>query len=146
MATLGMNMPTSSTVPAAATAAANYMANNFWISALFFMALLFCSQSLPLLTAQNPSTCKGPLELERAVGSRPSAGAYNALGAYFAQRNQFTCAIPAFESALRLEPNSVETRYNLGLALMQKGDRKQAATELRKVVLEKPDLVNARNA
>ena len=68
------------------------------------------------------------------------------LGAYFAQRNEFGCAIPAFDKSLQLDPKSWETRYNLGLALMQKGDRERASRELRLVVTQKPDLLNARNA
>jgi tetratricopeptide (TPR) repeat protein len=102
----------------------------------------FCRE---FLWAQTPA-CKGPLELEREAASRPSAAVYNALGAHFAQRSEFSCAISAFETALKLEPKSVETRYNLGLALMQKGDRKRAATELKQVVIQKPALLNARNA
>ena len=125
---------------------ADSMQKVFWMSAQLFVALLSCFETSPLLAVQSSPACKGPVELERAISTQPSAGAFNALGAYFAQRNQFSCAIPAFESALKLEPKSVETRYNLGLALMQKGDRSRAATELRKVVLEKPGLVNARNA
>ena len=102
-----------------------------------------CRESLP---AQGPVSCKGPAELDRAIASRPSASTYSALASYFAERNQFSCAVAAFENALKLEPRSVETRYNLGIALMQKGDRKRAATELKQVVIQKPDLPNARDA
>ena len=87
------------------------------------LPVLIAFLSLSLHAAQNPSTCKGPQELERAIANQPSAGAYNALGAHFAQRNEYGCAIPAFDKALQLDPKSWETRYNLGLALLQKGDR-----------------------
>src|SRR5207244_8145233 len=97
------------------------------------------------LCLENPS-CRGPAELEKAIATQPSAGAYNALGAYFAQRSLISCAIPAFEKALQLDTNSWETRYNLGLAFMQKGDSKRAAKELQTVVAKKPDLLNAHNA
>src|SRR6266545_3840508 len=109
---------------------------------LWAVLLIF---SLPLW-AQGPSGCKGPEELERAVSGRPSAAAYNALGAYFAGRKQFACAISAFEKALRIDSSSWETRYNLGLALIEKGDWDRAALELRRVVVHKPDLLDARNA
>src|SRR5207247_11226722 len=95
---------------------------------------------------QNRSGCKGPEELERAVSSRPSAAAYNALGAYFAGRKQFACAIAAFEKALQIDSSSWETRYNLGLALIEKGDWERATLELRRVVAQKPGLLDARNA
>src|SRR5262245_14304254 len=67
----------------------------------------FCPEPL---SAQKPAACTGPAELERAIASQPSASAYNALGAYFAQRNQFSCASSAFEKALRLDPKYWETR------------------------------------
>lgn len=42
--------------------------------------------------------------------------------------------------------NRLEARYNPSLALMQIGERECVARELRQVVAQKPDLVNARNA
>ena len=78
-------------------------------------------------SAEVGTTCKGPPELEKAISTRPSASAYDALGAYFGQRKQFACALSAFESALRLEPNSWEAHYNLGLALLERGKSERAA-------------------
>ena len=101
------------------------------------LPVLIAFLSLSLHAAQNPSTCKGPQELEQAIANQPSAGAYNALGAHFAQRNEYGCAIPAFDKALQLDAKSWETRYNLGLALLQKGDRTRAARELREVVTQR---------
>ena len=70
--------------------------------------------SLPTL----PKTC---LESDRANGNvthllnairdHPTADAWNALGVLYAQRNLLTCAIPAFETALGLQPDSAEARY-----------------------------------
>jgi Flp pilus assembly protein TadD len=80
---------------------------------------------------QNPATCKGPDSLEAAVKSSPSAAGYDALGAYFGQRGQFSCAFSAFQSAIRLEPNSWEAHFNLGLALLSGGNAGRAAMELR---------------
>jgi lipoprotein NlpI len=74
------------------------------IQAVFRVGLTaFCGLGF---NAQADTTCKGPPELEKAISIRPSASAYDALGAYFGQRNQFTCALSAFESAVRLEPTS----------------------------------------
>ena len=87
--------------------------------------------------AQNPG-CKGPAELEQAITSHPSAAAYDALGAYFGQHNQFPCAFTAFESALRLEPNSWEAHYNLGLALLGGGNPQRAVREFRAALRLKP--------
>ena len=69
------------------------------------------------LLAAPPPACKGPAEIERVIAAKPTVGAYNALGAWFAQRQQFTCAITAFESALQLDPANLDTHYNFGIAL-----------------------------
>ena len=80
--------------------------------------------------AQSPA-CQAPAEIERALATQPSAEAYNALGAWFAQRNHMACAIPAFQSAIRLRPGAWDGHFNLALALMNDRDFKQAISELR---------------
>ena len=86
---------------------------------------------LPLsAVAQQPSSCKGPSDLEQAIAAHPSAAAYDALGAYFASHRQLSCAIHAFESAVHLAPNSWEGHYDLGIALLSSHDLKRAAHEL----------------
>ncbi len=84
--------------------------------------------------------CNGPPELEHQTLGKAPAGAYNALGAWFAKRQLNSCAISSFESALRADANSWEARYNLGLALVQSGQLQRAADELNKLVKQKPDL------
>ena len=69
--------------------------------------------SSAMLFAQMPAACKGPAELEKAIATQPSAGVYDALGAYFGQRHQLSCAVAAFEAAVHQDPNSWEARFNL---------------------------------
>src|SRR5580698_9688195 len=83
------------------------------------------------LSAQATTSCKGPAEIEHAIASQPSAAAYDALGAYFGQRNQMACALPAFETAVKLAPSSSDAHYDLGLALLQSGFPQRAIGELR---------------
>src|SRR6266481_268953 len=92
-----------------------------------------------ILFAQMPAACKGPAELEKAIATQPSAGVYDALGAYFGQRQQLSCAIAAFEAAVHQDPNSWEARFNFSLALLQRHDATRAARELRVAVRIKPD-------
>src|SRR4029077_3872450 len=92
-----------------------------------------------ILFAQMPAACKGPAELEKVIATHASAGVYDALGAYFGQRQQLSCAIAAFEAAVRQDPNSWEARFNLSLALLQKHDPARAARELRVATRIKPD-------
>jgi len=76
---------------------------------------------------------------------QPTAEGFGVLGSEFARREQYACAIPAFEAALRLDPNAWELRYKLALALTRAGDAKAAARELRSVIQAKPDYLPARN-
>src|SRR5436305_6984602 len=92
-----------------------------------------------VVLAQMPAACKGPTELEKVIATHPSAGVYDALGAYFGQRQQLSCAIVAFEAAVRQDPKSWEARFNLALALLQRHEAARAARELRVAIRIKPD-------
>src|SRR5438477_2029401 len=92
-----------------------------------------------VVLAQMPAGCKGPPELEKVIATQPSADIYDALGAYFGQRQQLSCAVAAFEAAVHQDPNSWEARFNLSLALLQKHDPARAARELRVATRIKPD-------
>ena len=67
-----------------------------------------------------------PPRLLEALRNHPTADAWNALGVVYAQRESLACAIPSFETALRLQPDSAEARYNLALALTKGGSTQQA--------------------
>jgi hypothetical protein len=75
-----------------------------------------------VMRAQSAVHCQGPAALEKAIAEHPSAGAYDALGAHFASKSQFACAIASFRSAIRLDPSSWQGHYNLGVALLTSGE------------------------
>ncbi len=81
--------------------------------------------------------------LLETIQDHPTAGAYNTLGALYAQADRVSCAIPAFEAALKLENQNWEAHYNLALALLQKGDRSRAERELQTAIQQKPDSVSS---
>ena len=100
-----------------------------------------------------PKSCQATIEgsqelsgLLKEATIHPTFEGFNSLGLRLAQGKQYSCAISAFEAALRLDPKSRETHYNLGLALGATGEQKRAASELRLVVQEKPDYFAARDA
>jgi tetratricopeptide (TPR) repeat protein len=108
-------------------------------------------QSTVTFTLPNscqPSVNESPdiAELLKTLAADPSVAGYNSLGLQFTNRQEFPCAIPAFHAALRLDPESWETRYNLGLALVHAGEQKAAQSELRRVIQQKPDYAPAHNA
>src|ERR1700758_2798773 len=84
--------------------------------------------------AQVLADCKGPAELERVLATHPSAGAYDALSAYFDQRQELKCSIAGFEAAVHQDWISWEARFNLALAFLQNHEPAKAARELRVAV------------
>jgi tetratricopeptide (TPR) repeat protein len=104
--------------------------------------LLVASLRLP---AQLPDSCKAPA-FAHSSGAKPSAAMYDSVGAWFAEKRELKCAALAFEEALRLDPQSAEAHFNLGLVHQQKGSTAVAASELRLALKYNPKLLPARCA
>src|SRR3982074_3815856 len=95
----------------------------------FILAMVCCCGCA--LAQPQSSHCKGPAELEEAIAAHPSAAAYDALGAYFAQQNQVAGAISAISSAVHLAPKPWGPRGGIGIAPIKCGDAEQPVRELR---------------
>src|SRR5712692_7185741 len=85
------------------------------------------------------SSCEGPPDLVAAAKAQSTAPTHIALGVWFAQRKQFSCAIPSFETALRFDPNLWEAHYDLALALIATGRAQKAEEHLRAALPSAPD-------
>ena len=81
----------------------------------------------------NPG-CHGPQPLESAVHTQPTARNWAALAGWFGEQNNFSCAIPAFRQALRIEPSSARLHYYLGLSLSSAGKNPESLEELRRSI------------
>ncbi len=96
---------------------------------------------------QTGARISGPVaEVLKTLSNHPTAQGYNTLGALYGETSQLDCAIAAFESALKLDPNSSKARYNLPLALVSHQDYKKAVEQLEIVIREHPDFFAAHNA
>jgi len=95
-------------------------------------------RSLPAICQNLGKPDRRVGELLAAVTHNATAGAYNALGAAFAEAHNLNCAVPAFEEALRLDEQDWRARYNLALVLIQKGEEKKAAEHLHILIQQKP--------
>lgn len=114
-------------------------------------------QTRPAAAATNPrpppalpKSCLEPTHINGniakvldAVRDGPTAGAWNTLGALYAQRGDLACAIPSFKEALRLQPDSQEARYNLALGWIRSGRPAKAAGELRTLIQQNPQFAGA---
>jgi len=95
--------------------------------------------SLPADCLSRKGASQPIAELLETLQDHPTAGAYNTLGALFAQQGRDPCAVAAFEASLHLNDQSWEAHYNLAIALIRRGDRSRAAVELRSAIQQKPD-------
>jgi tetratricopeptide (TPR) repeat protein len=107
----------------------------------------------PLSPLALPKICLEPARIKGNVAhlldtvrEHPTPGAWNTLGALYAQRGALACAIPSFEAALRLQPGSEEARYNLALAWVKSGQPTKAAEELQRLIQQKPQFAGAHYA
>lgn len=105
--------------------------------------VVFLALSVP---AQTSPACTPPPDLEAELRRNPNAEAYSAVGYWFVERKDLRCALPAFRAAVKLDPASFETRYNLGVALAETSDFAGAAEQLRAAVRLKPGEPNAQDA
>jgi tetratricopeptide (TPR) repeat protein len=81
--------------------------------------------------------------LLETINQHPTGGAYNTLGVLYAQADRVSCAISSFEAALRLDRQNWEPHYNLALALLRRGNGREAKRELESAIRQKPDSVSS---
>jgi tetratricopeptide (TPR) repeat protein len=95
------------------------------------LCLLICC--LDGLSQARP-VCHGPQALELAVRAHPSAADWAALAGWFGEQRQYDCAAPAFRAALKIEPDSANLHYYLGLTLQSSGQSQAAIGELQRSI------------
>src|SRR5262249_20318894 len=65
------------------------------------------------------------------------------LGAVLAAQGRYADAVTRYRQALEVDPTRTAVRFNLAVALQKSGDPAGAASELERVVAERPDQRNA---
>jgi tetratricopeptide (TPR) repeat protein len=125
-------------------------------SICIFLALLislpaFCQSSSTAGPSQIPGECETlpsdtPPELVQGLAAQPTAKLYDQLGLLYGRAGRSRCASIAFEAALALDPNAMQTRYNLSLALIENHQPAEAVDQLRLVLQQQPDSFTAHNA
>lgn len=105
------------------------------------------AQALP----EIPQNCKASgtsdtlATLLQSTAALPTPEAYMSLGTFYGRQGRFSCAVAAFQAALRRNPQN-QTRYELALALLENHEPQRAATELRAILHAEPDSFRAHNA
>lgn len=93
--------------------------------------------------AQLPAACKPPASAFQAPPGTSRTQVYDAVGVWFAQKGDSNCAVEAFKEALRLEPHSAESHFDLGLVRQSQNQPAAAISEFRLALQYDPTLLQA---
>lgn len=106
-----------------------------WSALLLFVGLR--------AAAQLPDNCKPPASAAHAPAGTAPAKVYDAVGVWFAQKGDLSCAVAEFKQALRLEPRSAEAHFDLGLVRQSQQQTAAAIGEFRLALQYDPALLQA---
>jgi tetratricopeptide (TPR) repeat protein len=104
---------------------------------IVWFALLACMAG----AAPARAVCAGPHALEAKLKAHSTADLWAELGNWYGDQRQFTCAVTAFKSAVRLDPKSAQLNYLLGLAEYESEKFEDAVPPLRKSVTLDPSVL-----
>ncbi len=121
-------------------------ARSQWICLTVLCTSLFFGFVHSGLAGELPHNCKTPPSFDSAIRSGASAAAYDALGAWFADKNDLACALAAFGEAVKTEPKSAEAHFNYGVALIRAEKLVQAEQQFRVALQAQPGLEPAHAA
>jgi len=110
---------------------------------LLFSTIYFCTSKAQ---GQLPQACKLPPAFEQAIREKPGTAVYDAVGARLAEAGKLTCAVAAFQEAIRLDPNSAEAHYDLGVAFVRLQQLRQGMEQFQLALKSKPDSIQIRNS
>ena len=98
---------------------------------------------LAALLAATPClhACTGPAALEAKLRAHRDADTYTELGDWYGDHKQFSCALQAFQSALKLEPGSAKIYYLIGLTTYASGDPQGAIKPLGQSIYLMPEVL-----
>ena len=96
--------------------------------------------------AQLPPSCKPPASASHAPAGTPPSKVYDAIGVWFAQKNDLKCSVAAFEHSLQLDPHSAEAHFDLGLVRQRQEQADAAIREFQLALQYDPALLQARCA
>jgi tetratricopeptide (TPR) repeat protein len=95
--------------------------------------LAACLCAVPTAWAEN---CSGPPSIEARIHAHPTADAYTALGNWQSERHQTSCAVEAFQAALKIDPAAKKALDGLAKLSLAAGDYGTVIRQLRSAPLD----------
>ena len=104
-----------------------------------YLGLVIAAMGIvPILHA----VCNPPQALQAKIqAQKPQADAYAELGTWYGDRGQYGCAAEAFRAGLKLEPQSSQLLYLMGLNLLRSGDTEEAVHPLQRSIQLMPSVL-----
>ncbi len=93
------------------------------------------------LCAAGSSVCTPPQNLQTKLQTQPTADSYAEVGMWYANHDQYGCAVGAYRAALKREPKSAELLYLLGLNLLRNRDFNDAIKPLQQSIELEPKVL-----
>jgi tetratricopeptide (TPR) repeat protein len=94
-----------------------------------------------LASAPCVVACTASPALEAKLHAKPDADTYVEVGDWFGDRKQYPCALEAFQSALKLEPENAKLYYLVGLTLYASGRPEDAIQPLARSIHLTPEVL-----
>lgn len=115
---------------------------------MFRMDTLAVAGFLTVMIAAGSSSargqgCSAPADVTGDLRAHPTADAWANVGNWYAEHQQFRCAIDAFQSAHQLSPDSAHLSYLLGLSFFMAGHPADALPPLQQSVQKDPSVLKA---
>ena len=92
-------------------------------------------------TATAFAACTPPPILQSRLKSGATADIYDELGSYFGARHEYMCSAQAYQSAVKLAPDSSRFQYLLGLSLHFAGQSQAAIAPLQQSIDHAPGVL-----
>ena len=96
-----------------------------------------------VLISSASAECPPPKAFAARLAGHVDAETYSDLGVWFSEHHQYACAVDAYNSGLRLQPDSPKLNLLLGLAFLSEGNANSAIPPLQKSIGVDPAALRA---
>jgi Flp pilus assembly protein TadD len=103
-----------------------------------YLALVIATSAL---CAASSSPCVPSQDLQAKLKTQPKADTYAEVGMWYGDHGQYSCAVGAYQAAIKLKPGSAQFLYLLGLNQLRNGDFSNAVEPLQQSIEISPEVL-----
>lgn len=102
---------------------------------------LLIAAAIAISATYAVAACSPPPELRAQLATHPRVQSYYQLGNWYGEHHQYGCAVEAYRAGLRIQPDSAELSYLLGLSLYLSHDLPRSIAPLRHSIQIAPNVL-----